>query len=442
MKNRSMLILLYLLLFLQRVLHIDQAQADGFYEKCTFNSTTCVEGPGVRVINGVSIYLPCWKTQKNYNCLTTATTNKCAGLESTNECSLASSSCSIMNDGACVQTRYVYSCSGALDNDDITYINESNVVVNDEIVETCDISDEQLGECKISSEVCVEGGGTRIIEGVSVTKNCWKWDRVYDCTNLSPVNTCEELAENCTFVLENCLSQNDDGTCTYKEMMYSCPVAGSTPTTQTFQCNQAVYCIGDDCTQAEIVPNQDFGEAASDLAVLGEMANEVTAEFTIDNLNIFTGKRGHCDWEAVFSMDNCCDDSGYGNDLGLASCPQEELDLAKYVAAGQTHYIATHCATENWFGGCAVRQRVYCVYPSKISRIIMEQARLQLGRNWGTISDPDCSGLTVEEIGQLDFSKMDLSEIMTDMNISSPNSSGLIDAIKNKLETGYENISN
>ena len=54
--------------------------------------------------------------------------------------------------------------------------------------------------------------------------------------------------------------------------------------------------------------------------------------------------------------------------------------------------------------------QIYCVFPSKLSRVFQEVARRQLNIDWGTADKPDCRGLTQEEIKKLDFSKLDLSE--------------------------------
>ena len=139
MKRSIIFILIAYLLYPIGVIS-DEVSPSTLYETCSLVSQTCVEGAGSRVIDGISIYRDCWKTQNNYNCLTTATINKCDELQSTTACSLSSSSCSITLNGTCIQTQYIYSCSGAMADDDITYINDSNVVAYDAIEEICELT--------------------------------------------------------------------------------------------------------------------------------------------------------------------------------------------------------------------------------------------------------------------------------------------------------------
>ncbi len=45
-----------------------------------------------------------------------------------------------------------------------------------------------------------------------------------------------------------------------------------------------------------------------------------------------------------------------------------------------------------------------------MARIINEQAYPQLGRSWGDPEYPNCSGLSLQELERLDWSRIDLSE--------------------------------
>jgi conjugal transfer mating pair stabilization protein TraN len=46
----------------------------------------------------------------------------------------------------------------------------------------------------------------------------------------------------------------------------------------------------------------------------------------------------------------------------------------------------------------------------------MREAKIQLSLSWGTPQNPDCSGLTPDQLASLDFSTMDLSEFYADIN--------------------------
>ena len=129
-----------------------------------------------------------------------------------------------------------------------------------------------------------------------------------------------------------------------------------------------------------------------------EMGGE---EFDRENLRFFRGNRRSCRirWGGLA---DCCKDSGVL--IGLGDCTEEERLLAEERHAGNTHYLGKRCA-KRIFGVCVRRERVWCVFGSKLGRILQEAARGQLGIDWG-----DCRGFTVEEMEQIDFEAVDLSE--------------------------------
>lgn len=98
-------------------------------------------------------------------------------------------------------------------------------------------------------------------------------------------------------------------------------------------------------------------------------------------------------------------------------CSEDELGLAVDVDLLKTHYVGSYCAKKSVLG-CVEKRQSYCVFSSPLARIINEQARPQLGRNWGTPKTPDCSGITLDEMNRLDWSQIDLGEWMNILNIT------------------------
>jgi hypothetical protein len=47
--------------------------------------------------------------------------------------------------------------------------------------------------------------------------------------------------------------------------------------------------------------------------------------------------------------------------------------------------------------------------------LIQENGRRQIGRSWGSPENPDCSGLSPEELSRMDFSTIDFSELFEDI---------------------------
>ena len=96
--------------------------------------------------------------------------------------------------------------------------------------------------------------------------------------------------------------------------------------------------------------------------------------------------------------------------IGIAwPCSQQEFELAARNQMNLCDYVGTYCAEPSVFG-CIEIRRSYCCYNSPLARIVMEGARPQLGITLGTPIQPDCDGLTLTQMGNLDWNKIDLTQ--------------------------------
>lgn len=90
-------------------------------------------------------------------------------------------------------------------------------------------------------------------------------------------------------------------------------------------------------------------------------------------------------------------------------CEQEEFELGAKRELRACHYVGSYCKTDI-LGLCIETRKSYCCFNSPLARIVNEQARLQLARGWGSAKEPDCSGLSLQEMERLDWERIDLSE--------------------------------
>ncbi len=87
----------------------------------------------------------------------------------------------------------------------------------------------------------------------------------------------------------------------------------------------------------------------------------------------------------------------------IVACEQEEIETAIKVNEKSCFKVGgTYCLKKK-LGACVKRAQKYCCYSSMLPRIVMQQAVKQLNL-------ADCSGITVAQLQQLDWSKIDLSE--------------------------------
>ena len=169
-------------------------------------------------------------------------------------------------------------------------------------------------------------------------------------------------------------------------------------------CGSVRYCVGAGCETVQPQANTGFVNATTRLNMALELGGD---EFDRNDLRFFTGQRRACHirW---FGLANCCTNSGAL--VGLANCSASERELAQERNAGNTHYLGRYCSRRTFFGVCIRRSRAWCVFGSKLGRILQQQGRAQLGIGWSS-----CRGLTVTEVEGIDFASLDLSEFTEDL---------------------------
>lgn len=93
----------------------------------------------------------------------------------------------------------------------------------------------------------------------------------------------------------------------------------------------------------------------------------------------------------------------------IYECEKQEFELAAKKDTKSCHYVGSYCADEV-LGLCVEKRESYCCYNSPLSRIINQQIRPQLARPFGNPKNPDCDGINVGEVANIDWSLVDLGE--------------------------------
>jgi conjugal transfer mating pair stabilization protein TraN len=283
-------------------------------------------------------------------------------------------------------------------------------------------------------QVCTDSDPiTRIIDGVAVTQPCWAWARSFQCHQRvpGPTTDCTELQSKpeCTFDHNECLSTDPDGTCSVSEKVYRCttPDTGK-GTPPSYICSGDLYCLNGECSQVEREASTEFKDAMVAVQTLGDVRDQ----FDPATVTLFSGEKAGCH-KPVFGLVNCCAGKTSGllttaagaaalsggpaaiaaiatPFLAMFMCSGEEMTLDVKDRMGLCHYVGTYCS-DKILGVCTSKRKSYCCFESKLSRILQEQGRAQIGKSWGTPKEPNCKGFLVEEFQQLDLSKMDFTEV-------------------------------
>lgn len=100
--------------------------------------------------------------------------------------------------------------------------------------------------------------------------------------------------------------------------------------------------------------------------------------------------------------------------MNYLSCDPSEVILAKKRGQGLCFSLGQYCSSK-FLGACVTRKESFCCFNSKLARIINQQGAPQIGKSFGTPKDGKCDGFTPEELEQVDFSRIDLSEFIADI---------------------------
>jgi conjugal transfer mating pair stabilization protein TraN len=293
--------------------------------------------------------------------------------------------------------------------------------------------------CLDPVETCSDSAPeTRLVDGVAVTQPCWAWTRDYTCYRYKPANDCGPLAarEDCHQVSEHCITEEEP--CRTFERIYECPLPEELKPVDQYICDGDIYCIDGSCETIQRQANTEFKDAVTALHSLAQ-ANR---EFDEDTLTLFKGERETCH-SKVFGVINCCKGKGFPLIPGISllvalGCDREEILLHQRDAQGLCAYVGTYCS-DKILDVCVTKKKAYCCFESKLTRIIQEQGRAQLGKSWAKPKREQCAGFTVEEFAQLDLSRMDFSEVYAEFTDAArlPDELEAATQIQQKIEDYY-----
>jgi len=95
-------------------------------------------------------------------------------------------------------------------------------------------------------------------------------------------------------------------------------------------------------------------------------------------------------------------------------CSEDSIRASTKKTLRLCHEVGDFCSVDLLLF-CGETTTRYCCFSTLLARIIQEQGRAQLGIGWGTPKHPECRGLTVAELQAIDFTQIDLSEYIADL---------------------------
>ena len=120
-------------------------------------------------------------------------------------------------------------------------------------------------------------------------------------------------------------------------------------------------------------------------------------------------------------------------------CEEIEFELAAKKDLRVCRKIGSWCEQDGGVG-CIEKREGYCCFSSPLSRIMNEQIRLQTSEPWGEAESPNCAGIPVETLENIDWTKIDLSEwvaiLSSTGNMPSPDVQEMMDQYSTDALTG------
>ncbi|RYE27420.1 MAG: conjugal transfer protein TraN [Sphingobacteriaceae bacterium] len=269
--------------------------------------------------------------------------------------------------------------------------------------------------CQDSPRVCISSG-VRTIDGEQVRKDCWEWSYSKTCKYPSK-NNCNR---DCYLVgpLE-CLLQDSIGNCVDQKTEFSCkrwiPLEIENKRIKTglkekeglesVVC-KGIPCIDGNCVDKSYVTDGDMMDSIAKLYAISQASGAKDLNF-----KLFEGFAQHCSKKPM-GYTNCCAEgrAGWGKHLG-ANCTKDEnllienrkKNLCVYVGKEKKQNLGATLVKHHW-----------CCFGNMLNKVIQVEGKKQLGMSFGSGGNPDCQGLTIEQLMRLDFNRMDLGEFIED----------------------------
>lgn len=293
----------------------------------------------------------------------------------------------------------------------------------------------QSPQCTLISLQCLESG-EREIDGKLVKRKCWIERQVYQC-KYKTKSTCDSLRlKKCLYVKRRCL-RGEETNCSMWENMYKC-LRDNKKENSTVSIDK-IHGSGFHREEEDFHPSSGSEKTLATIAIFSEIKRELEDADVYDatQIKVFPGKSLKCARNIAGELvyDCCFSHKGLANDLKLSKCDADEIALADMREKGLCHYVGAHDETLLGMWNSS-KKHAFCCFPSKLSRVLQEQARDQIGLLWGDAKHPDCRGLKQEEIQKIDFTKLDLSEAFETPEVK--DYSKKLESLENKMREKME----
>ncbi len=359
-----------------------------FAGDCVKTGQTCVAGPATRLIAGYPVTRACWQLTDTYDCVSATTTTDCQA-EIAAGCTQVDSTCVETGArGACLLAQQIWQCPLA--------------PAAPTVVTHCGQPQYCLGGHCFNTASTPDPDFARAVTGLETQREAGKY---LDPARLVVFQGTADRCQKKLFGLVNCCKGNGGGSAFSNFSLIE--GAGG----------QALDVVGSRYTYDALFDGGApgfilngfeslFGAGGGSSALAGFMAGDVSIDSFLTSL--VPGP-----WSmAMLAIELS----------GLLSCEKSAQSLALKNDQQLCHVVGSHCSVKlPLLGVCAEVTETFCCFNSRLSRMLNEQGRAQLGRGWGSTMAPDCNGFTLTQLQSIDFSKLDFSDFYPEITPILPN---------------------
>ena len=355
----------------------------------------CIDGPSTKIIGGRPVTRACWSYAQSLSCASGASVNECAPLAAAG-CTPAGSACKQMNaaTGVCEVYQDTYSCPTPAETTTTASNCPTNVFcLGSSCFNTSYTNDTDFARSMSMMEAAREAGVYIDPDNLQVFKG--------------EANGCRDR------LLKNCCYTDSAG-------------AGMT--------NQSVLGVGSRLVYDILMNSENrqfIYQGVKALLTSSGFSGSFTTYGVTFAVNGTALPAGSVTLAATDSLIIAFDPwtlaiaVTFYVVMSMMSCNENEGKLAMKEGAGLCRSIGTYCSSCIRILGrcvaCIERTTGKCCFNSRLSRIVNEQGRGQIGKGWGSAQSPDCSGFTIAQLQSLDFAAMDLSEFYASIVPNLPN---------------------
>jgi len=222
--------------------------------------------------------------------------------------------------------------------------------------------------------------GTKTINNTPVYRDSWKRRLVFSCSPKEESKCSHFRNLGATMVKKHCLKTSDDGECLKWEKTFDLGKRAAFEKHVVNFDQEALDYL--DVFNNGYEKNTEFGQAISTLAAFSDMKafDDGTKAFDPKLVSLFSGEEKKCrrSLNSKNLFDCCYKETFAGRgifthlgDLG-GNCSKEEKDLYLAVSEGR-------CKKVGKIPQLLETKHVYCCFPTKLSKIVQEAGRKQLG---------------------------------------------------------------